>query len=101
MATSVNAEETLSALAGNLPALANLANKASAKLQRRIKPEEVDEVIKVLLNPDPQSVKRVLAGSPEKVKVNREILSIVQQILMAAPAKAAQDASTAAQLEYN
>ena len=101
MATNVNAEEALSAMAGNPAALANLASKLSAKMQRRIKPEEIDEVVKVLLNPDPASVKRVLAGSPEKVKVNREILGIIQQVLMAAPAKIGQDLSTAAQLEYN
>jgi hypothetical protein len=101
MATSVNADEALSAMAGNPAALANLANKVSAKVQRRIKPKEIDEVIKVLLDPNPESVKRVLVGSPEKVKVNREILSILQQVLMAAPAKAGQDVSTAAQLEYN
>ena len=73
---------------------------ASSIISRGFKPAEIDEVVKVLLNPDPQSVKRVLAGSPEKVKVNREILGIIQQVLMAAPAKAGQDVSTAVQLEY-
>jgi hypothetical protein len=101
MATNANADEVLSAFAGNPAAIANLANKVGSKLQRRIKPEEIDEVIKVLIDPDPARVSKVLAGTPEKEAISRETLRILQQIMAAAPTKAAQDASTAIQLEYN
>jgi len=101
MATNANADEVLSAFAGNPAAIANLANKVGSKLQRRIKPEEIDEVIKVLLDPNPDSVKKVLAGTPEKEAISRETLRVLQQIMAAAPTKAAQDVSTVIQTEYN
>jgi hypothetical protein len=101
MASNLNGDEALNALAGNPAAMLNIANKVSNKLQRRIKPEEIDEVVKVLLSGDPNQVKRILNGTPERRAVSQETLNIIKQLTSSAPNKIGQEFSTSAQSEFN
>lgn len=101
MGAATTATDMLQAMTAQPDAIIRLTAKVGDALKRRIKPEEVDEVVKVLLSDDPELVRRAFSGQGNRAAISREVLAQVQQLMQIGINKGVQDATTAGLREYN
>jgi hypothetical protein len=101
MGAATTATDMLQAMTAQPDAIIRLTAKVGDALKRRIKPEEVDEVVKVLLSDDPELVRRAFSGQGNRAAISRELLAQVQQLMQIGINKGVQDATTAGLREYN
>ena len=100
MGAATTATDMLQAMTAQPEAIVRLTAKVGDALKRRIKPEEVDEVIKVLLSEDPELIRRAFSGQGNKSAISKEVLEQVQQLMQLGINKTVQDTTTAGLREY-
>lgn len=101
MGAATTATDMLQAMTAQPEAIVRLTAKVGDALKRRIKPEEVDEVVKVLLSDDPELIRRAFSGQGSRAAISREVMATVQQLMQVGINKSVQDGATAGQREYN
>jgi hypothetical protein len=100
MGAAATGADMLQAMTAQPEAIIRLTAKVSDALKRRIKPEEIDEVVKVLLSDDPELIRRAFSGEGEKAAISKAVLEQVQQLMQIGVNKAVQDTTTAGLREY-
>jgi len=101
MGAAATATDMLQAMTAQPEAIVRLTAKVSDALKRKIKPKEIDEVVRILLSDDPEVVRRAFSGDGNKAAIGKEILAHVQQLSQVLINKSVQDAATAGIREYN
>jgi hypothetical protein len=101
MGAATTATDMLQAMTAQPDAIVRLTAKVSDALKRKIKPGEIDEVVRVLLSEDPEVIRRAFSGDGNKAAISKEVLAQVQQLLQLGINKSVQDTATAGLREYN
>ena len=101
MGSAATATDVLGTIAASPESMVRLAAKVSDSLKRKIKPQEIDEVVKILLSDDPEVVRKAFSGQGNKDAIARELLATIQHLSQVGINKSVQDTTTAGLREYN